>query len=71
MTVSAHIPHRLGRVHAADTDAPLSQLAWFAGIAAIAFAIPYVLTSVFDINHDLYYLATSPWRLARSRSTSQ
>jgi hypothetical protein len=35
----------------------LPHLAWFAVGAAAAFAVPYVLTSLLDMQHDLYYLA--------------
>jgi hypothetical protein len=34
----------------------LPHLAWFAAIAGVAFAVPYIFTSALDINHDLYYL---------------
>lgn len=33
---------------------PTRQLAWFAAIAALAFAIPYVGTSLLDLDHDVY-----------------
>ena len=32
------------------------HIAWFAGIAAVAFLVPYLLTSVANINTDVYYL---------------
>lgn len=30
--------------------------AWFVGVAALAFAVPYLGVSVFDLQHDLFYL---------------
>jgi len=35
---------------------PWRHVAWFGVGAAIAFAVPYVFTSVLDLDHDLYYL---------------
>jgi len=35
---------------------PWRHLVWFVVGAAIAFAVPYLFTSVLDLNHDLYYL---------------
>jgi hypothetical protein len=32
------------------------QLGWFAAISAIAFAVPYLGTSVLDLNHDVYLI---------------
>lgn len=32
------------------------QLGWFAAISAIAFAVPFVGTSVMDLNHDVYLI---------------
>lgn len=32
------------------------QVAWFVVIAFVAYLVPYVLTSVLDVQHDLYYL---------------
>lgn len=32
------------------------QIAWFVVIAFVAYLVPYVLTSVLDVQHDLYYL---------------
>jgi hypothetical protein len=29
---------------------------WFGGVAAVAFVIPYAGVSLFDLQHDLYYL---------------
>jgi hypothetical protein len=31
------------------------HVAWFAAGSAIAFAVPFVLTSLLDVNHDAYY----------------
>jgi len=35
---------------------PLLHLAWFAGGISLAFAMPYFLTSVASLQHDVYYL---------------
>jgi hypothetical protein len=35
---------------------PVWHLAWFVGVCVIAFLIPFTLTSVLDLQHDLYYL---------------
>ena len=35
--------------------AALTQLSWFAGGAAIGFSVPFVFTSLLDLNNDLYY----------------
>jgi hypothetical protein len=35
---------------------PASQATWFVLVAAVAFLVPFVFTSVFDLNHDVYYL---------------
>jgi hypothetical protein len=32
------------------------HLAWFAGVCAVAFLIPYLGVSVFDLQHDVFYL---------------
>src|SRR5688572_3088250 len=37
------------------TDDRLDQVAWFAGVSAIAFLIPLVFSSLLDLHHDLYY----------------
>jgi hypothetical protein len=34
----------------------LAHLAWFAAGAALSFAVPYVSTSILDLQHDWYYL---------------
>jgi inhibitor of cysteine peptidase len=34
----------------------LEQLVWFAGVAAVAFLIPFVFSSLLALHHDLYYL---------------
>lgn len=46
------------RAHPAafDTQHAIRHLTWFAAVAAVAFAVPYVFTTAVDINHDLYYL---------------
>jgi hypothetical protein len=33
------------------------QLTWFAFVCAVAFVVPYAGVSVFDLQHDLFYLA--------------
>ncbi len=33
----------------------MAQPAWFAGASAIAFLIPYVFSSLLDLQHDAYY----------------
>ena len=35
---------------------PQIHLAWFAAGIVLAFFIPYLLTSVIDLQHDIYYL---------------
>jgi hypothetical protein len=50
---------RPGRVKATPVggiEQALTQIAWFGGITAIAFAIPFVGTSVLDLPHDIYLL---------------
>jgi hypothetical protein len=32
------------------------HLAWFAGVCAVAFLVPYLGVSVLDLQHDLFYL---------------
>jgi len=32
------------------------QLAWFAGVCAVAFLVPYLGVSVLDLQHDVFYL---------------
>jgi hypothetical protein len=32
------------------------HLAWFAGVSGIAFLLPFMLTSVWRLQHDVYYL---------------
>src|SRR4026209_2224820 len=46
-----------GRPAGVGVHPPLQHAMWFAAIAALAFLIPYVLTSVLDLPHDLYYAA--------------
>jgi hypothetical protein len=48
---AAHTKHPV----AALSGVPV-QLGWFAAVAALAFAVPYVLTSAWNVNTDLYYL---------------
>ena len=43
------------RLVAGDVDARITQLAWFAGVAGIAFLVPLVFSSVLELHHDLYY----------------
>ena len=31
-------------------------MVWFAGISAVSFLVPFLLTSVWSLHHDLYYL---------------
>ncbi len=38
------------------TDTRGWHFAWFAAVAGIAFLIPFTMTSLLDVNHDLYYL---------------
>jgi hypothetical protein len=33
------------------------QLGWFVAVCCVAFLVPYLGVSVFDVPHDLYYLA--------------
>ncbi len=35
-------------------ESPWWHLTWFLVVATIAFLVPYILTSLVDINHDLY-----------------
>lgn len=39
-----------------DLGRPFVHLAWFAGGIVLAFAAPYLLTSVVSLQHDVYYL---------------
>src|SRR5690606_14963400 len=32
------------------------HLAWFAGVSLLAFLLPFLLTSVWGLQHDVYYL---------------
>jgi len=32
------------------------HLAWFAVVCVVAFVVPYLGASVFDLQHDLFYL---------------
>lgn len=41
---------------ATDWHEVSTQLRWFIGAAAIAFAVPFVGTSLLDLHHDLYLL---------------
>ena len=38
-----------------DAVQPLVHLAWFAAGSALGFAVPFVFTSLLDLQHDLYY----------------
>lgn len=40
----------------ASTEPRLKQLAWFAGVSAIAFLVPLVFSSWLQLHHDVYYL---------------
>jgi len=40
----------------ARTEPRRRQVAWFAGVSAIAFLIPLVFSSWLQLHHDLYYL---------------
>jgi len=40
----------------ARTEPRLRQVAWFAGVSAIAFLVPLVFSSWLQLHHDLYYL---------------
>ncbi len=44
--------------------APLPQLAWFAAGVTGAFLVPFVFTSLLDLQHDLYYLVYFGFALA-------
>ncbi|HEX6031452.1 MAG TPA: hypothetical protein VFY90_08465 [Tepidiformaceae bacterium] len=33
----------------------ITQLGWYAGGVLLGFVVPFLFTSVFDLNHDLYY----------------
>lgn len=35
---------------------PTWHLVWFAGISVVSFLVPFLLTSVWRLQHDLYYL---------------
>jgi hypothetical protein len=51
-----HVPHRLP-AHARRSAHPASwstQLGWFGAAAVVAFAVPYLGSSVLDLHHDLY-----------------
>jgi hypothetical protein len=52
MSVTAPHPHRLP----AALPAAVRELAWFAFGALVAFLIPYLGTSVLNLQHDAYYL---------------
>ena len=41
---------------ATPVDARALHLGWFAAVALLAFAIPYVFSSLLSLQHDLYYL---------------
>jgi len=44
--------------HSVPRAAPevVRQLLWFAALCGVAFAVPYVGISVFDLQHDVFYL---------------
>jgi hypothetical protein len=46
--------HPATRFRLRPTTVPAEHLAWFAGGSVIAFAIPYLGTSVLDLGHDVY-----------------
>jgi len=39
-----------------NSESRAGQLAWFVGVAAIAFLLPFIFSSTLDLQHDLYYL---------------
>ena len=38
-----------------NSESRAGQLAWFAGVAATAFLLPFIFYSTLDLQHDLYY----------------
>jgi predicted secreted protein len=40
---------------ALNPDSAVWHLTWFAAISAVAFLLPFTLTSVLDLHHDVYY----------------
>jgi hypothetical protein len=51
-----HVPHSLP-IHAHKSAHPESwstQLGWFGAAAVVGFAVPYLGSSIFDLQHDLY-----------------
>lgn len=53
MATQAHVVHFLAP---AGTHTATWHLTWFAIVSAVSFIIPFTLTSMADIHHDLYYL---------------
>lgn len=54
--LSSFDPARDVKTSAIDWDQVRKQLAWFAGGATFAFAIPFVFTSLLELHHDVYLL---------------
>jgi hypothetical protein len=51
---TAHRPRALGLRGSAHPESWATQLRWFAAAAVAGFAVPYVGSSVLELQHDLY-----------------
>ena len=49
-----HIPHLLRTHDLARSETWSTQLRWFGAAAVVGFGVPYLASSVLDLQHDLY-----------------
>lgn len=54
VAVPTHRQHDVSRINVPHTSIT-SHLTWFASGAAIGFIVPFVFSSVLELDHDLYY----------------
>jgi hypothetical protein len=67
-----HLPH-VRPLHTADSESWRTQLPWFGAAAVVGFAVPYLGSSVLELQHDvylgIYFASVLALRAAYARST--